>query len=146
LKYLYCDMYILIDYYKRCGLKMYGEKVRKWNVLLRHVLEKQLTDILSVVVWKSRRKKYGKMKCFITSCTRKASNVAFQALCFETVRGKKTWKWYVIKHFILPYFFPVLFQTATFEIQLLKYQLVVFSSTWRYKTFHFPRLCSLHFH
>jgi hypothetical protein len=38
------------------------------------------------------------------------------------------------------YFFPVLFQTATFEIQLLKYQLVVFSSTWRYKTFHFPVL------
>jgi hypothetical protein len=30
----------------------------------------------------------------------------------------------VIKHFIFSYFFPVLFQTATFEIQRLKYQLV----------------------
>jgi hypothetical protein len=39
----------------------------------------------------------------------------------------------VIKHFIFPYFFPVLFQDATFEISVS-----YFSSTWRYKTFHFP--------
>jgi hypothetical protein len=32
-----------------------------------------------------------------------------------------------------PYFFPVLFQTTTFEMQR-------FSSTWHYKTFHFPVL------
>jgi hypothetical protein len=32
----------------------------------------------------------------------------------------------VTKHFIFPYFYPVLSQTATFEIQRLKYQLVVF--------------------
>ena len=41
----------------------------------------------------------------------------------------------VIKHFIFPYFFPVLFQPATFEISVS-----YFSSTWRYKTFHFPIL------
>ena len=29
------------------------------------------------------------MKCFITSCTRKASNVAFQTLQFEKSMGKK---------------------------------------------------------
>jgi hypothetical protein len=29
-----------------------------------------------------------------------------------------------LKHFIFTYFFPVLFQIATFEIQRLKYQLV----------------------
>jgi hypothetical protein len=34
-------------------------------------------------------KKYGKLKCVITSCTRKASSVAFQTLRFEKVRGKK---------------------------------------------------------
>jgi hypothetical protein len=32
----------------------------------------------------------------------------------------------VTKQFIFPYFYPVLSQTATFEIQRLKYQLVVF--------------------
>jgi hypothetical protein len=37
--------------------------------------------------------KYGKMKCFITSCTSKASNVSFQTLRFEKVRGKSTGKW-----------------------------------------------------
>jgi hypothetical protein len=41
----------------------------------------------------------------------------------------------VIKHFMFPYFFPVLFQTAT-----LKISVSCFSSTWRYKTFHFPVL------
>jgi hypothetical protein len=48
-------------YFKRCGLKKYGEK-------------------------------YGKMKCFITSCTRKASSVAFRTLRFEKVREKSTGK------------------------------------------------------
>jgi hypothetical protein len=42
--------------------------------------------------WKSTGKKYGKMRCFITSCTRKASNVAFQTLRFEKVRVKSTGK------------------------------------------------------
>ena len=32
------------------------------------------------------------MKCFITSCTRKASNVAFQTLGFEKVWEKSTEK------------------------------------------------------
>ena len=32
------------------------------------------------------------MKCFITSCTRKASNVAFQTLQSEKVREKSTGK------------------------------------------------------
>jgi hypothetical protein len=40
--------------------------------------------------------KYGKMKCFITSCTSKASNVSFQTLRFEKVRGKSTGKWNVL--------------------------------------------------
>ena len=31
-------------------------------------------------------KKYRKMKCLITSCTRKTSNVALQTLRFEKVR------------------------------------------------------------
>jgi hypothetical protein len=37
-------------------------------------------------------KKYGKMKCFTTSCTRKTSYVVFQTLQFEKVRGKSTGK------------------------------------------------------
>ena len=37
------------------------------------------------------------MKCFITSCTRKASNVAFQTLQSEKVREKSTGKWNVLK-------------------------------------------------
>jgi hypothetical protein len=49
-------------------------------------------------IWKIQKKsklnseKYGKMKCFITSCTRKASNIAFQTLRFEKVWGKRTGK------------------------------------------------------
>ena len=50
----------------------------------------QLTDISNVIFQTLRfekvRENYGKMKCFITSCTRKASNVAFQMLWFEKVR------------------------------------------------------------
>ena len=42
----------------------------------------------NVVLQSCGLKKYGKMKCFITSCTRKASNVAFQTLRFEKVREK----------------------------------------------------------
>ena len=41
---------------------------------------------------KLNSEKIGKMKCFITSCTRKASNVAFQTLRFEKVREKRTGK------------------------------------------------------
>jgi hypothetical protein len=37
-------------------------------------------------------KKYGKIKCFITSCTRKASNAALQTLRFEKVRKNITGK------------------------------------------------------
>ena len=47
----------------------------------RHVLEMQVT----LHYKRCGLKKYGKMKCFITSCTRKASNVAFQTLRFEKV-------------------------------------------------------------
>jgi hypothetical protein len=81
-------------HFKRCGLKKYGktkcfitsctrkasnvafqtwfEKVwqkctGKWNVIKRHVLEKQVTLHFK----RCGLKKYGKMKCFITSCTRK---------------------------------------------------------------------------
>ena len=54
-------------YIKRCSLKKVPEKERG-NVLECHVLEKQLTDISNVVVWKSPE------QCFITPCTRKTSN------------------------------------------------------------------------
>ena len=37
-------------------------------------------------------KKYGKMKCFMTSCTQKISNVAFQTLRFEKVQENDTRK------------------------------------------------------
>ena len=47
-------------YFKRCGLKNYRKKVQE-NVLLRDVIEKQVTDIWNVVVWKRSGAKYGKM-------------------------------------------------------------------------------------
>jgi hypothetical protein len=62
--------------------------MEKLNVLKRHVLEKQVT-----LHFKHHGlKKYGKMKCSITSCTRKAINVASQTLRFENVREKSTGK------------------------------------------------------
>ena len=85
--------------------------------------------------------------------------VLFQTTTFEMQRFSSTWRYKT-------FHFPVLFQAATFEIQRLKYQLVIslvhdvikhfifntfsnhnvwmqqFSSTWRYKTFHFPVLFS----
>ena len=58
-------------YFKHCGLKKY-EKKSTWNVLECHVLEKQVTNISCVVIWKSTG------KCLITSSTRKASNWYFK--------------------------------------------------------------------
>jgi hypothetical protein len=43
----------------------------KWIVLLRHLLEKQVTLHFK----RCGLKKYGKMKCFITSCTRKVGGI-----------------------------------------------------------------------
>ena len=70
-----------------------------------HALEKQVTDVLLRWCLKKNGKRTGnyvtrraknieevrenttgKMKCFITSCTRKTSNVVFQTLTFEKIR------------------------------------------------------------
>jgi hypothetical protein len=40
------------------------------------------------------------------------------------ITPKQTTSLWSFKTFVFPYFFPVLFQTATFEIQRLNYQLV----------------------
>jgi hypothetical protein len=58
----------------------------------RHVQEKQVTLHFK----RCSLKKYGNMKCFITSCTRKASNVAFQTLRFQKVRENEMF--YYVMH------------------------------------------------
>ena len=71
----------------------------KQKTCLGYLYIKQDTSNFKIVkrcLWKSTGKKYGKMKCFITSCTRKASNVAFQTLRFERGGGKSTAKWNVL--------------------------------------------------
>jgi hypothetical protein len=45
-------------------------------------MEERQVELWNVAVWKSTGKKYRKMECFITSCTRIASNVVFQTLQF----------------------------------------------------------------
>jgi hypothetical protein len=76
------------------------------------------------------------------------SNISFSRTFSRSFSNRNVWNATllvflvhgVIKHLIFLYFFPVLFQTATFEISVS-----CFSRTWRYKTFNFPVLFSLLF-
>ena len=83
-------------YFKRCGLKKYGEKHGKIKCFIASCTRKASNVALQPLRFeKLREKKYGKMKCFIRSCTRKASNVAFQTLRFEKVREKSMGKCFI---------------------------------------------------
>jgi hypothetical protein len=78
-------------YFKRCISNVAvwtgtEKSTGKLNVLWRYVLKKQVTLHFKRAFEKSTGKNYGKMKCFITSCTRKASNVVFQTFRFEKER------------------------------------------------------------
>ena len=93
-------------YIKRCSLKKVPEKERG-NVLECHVLENQETNISNNVVSKITGKSTG--KCFITSCTRKATNGYFKRCVLkkygENVRGNvfitsctlKASNWYFVR-------------------------------------------------
>ena len=75
-------------HFKRCITKVaVWKSTLKWNVLWRHVRGKQVTLHFKRCVLK----KYGKMKCLMTSCTRKTSNVAV---------WKRTVKWNVLWRYV----------------------------------------------
>jgi hypothetical protein len=56
-----------------------GKKEREKEMFyIRHVLGQQLSDISRVVFQKLRLKKYGKMRFYITSCTRNQVTLHFK--------------------------------------------------------------------
>jgi hypothetical protein len=62
-------------------VKRYGKYRRNPSWIVKW-FRKYGTKVGWIVKW------YGKLKYFITSCTRKASNVAFQTLQFEKSMGR----------------------------------------------------------
>jgi hypothetical protein len=85
--------------------------------------------------------KLQRLQCNVTwfSSTWRYKTFHFPVLFYRTFSNHKVWNTTllaflvhdVIKHFIFPYFF---------KPQRLKCNIICFSSTWGYKTFHFPVL------